>query len=146
MKNKYSYIKIRLLSLDEGGFHISVQGLLNGKKAFFIIDTGSSRTVLDKELVEKLVGQPVEKNAEGKAVTLSPKSIDIATVNIGSLSFGKTVINDYQCVVMDLSGVHDAYAELNLPHIHGIIGGDLLKRCNAVINYEACRMRLSRQG
>ena len=122
-----------------------IQGRLNGRKVYFIIDTGSSRTVLDEEIVERYIEQPAVKNAEGKAVTLSPKSIEIATVNVGSLSFGRTVINDYQCVVMDLSGVHEAYAELNLPRIHGIIGGDLLKLCNAVIDYEKCRVRLSRQ-
>ena len=145
MKKKYSYIKIRLLSLNEGGYHILIQGKLNGKRLFFIVDTGSSRTVLDEDVVNVLCEQSVVKNAEGKAVTLSPKTIDIATVNVDSLSFGKTLIKNYQCVVMDLSGVHNAYSELKLPRIHGIVGGDLLKRCGAVIDYETCRLRLSRQ-
>ncbi len=144
MKTKYSYIKIKHLLLDEGGCHIMMQGSLNGRKVSFIVDTGSSRTVIDKETVEKYVMQPEISDPEGKAVTLSEKSIEISTVVLEKLSFGKTVISDYKAVVMDLSGVRKAYASLKLPRIHGIIGGDLLRQCNAVINYETCRVRLSR--
>ena len=144
MKAKYSYIKIKPLSLDEGGCHIMMHGLLNGKRLCFIVDTGSSRTVIDKETVEKYVVQPEGSDVEGKAVTLSEKAIDISTVQIERLSFGKTELSNYQAVVMDLSGVHNAYETLELPRIHGIIGGDILRQCNAVINYETCRIRLSR--
>lgn len=144
MKNKYSHIKLGLLSLDEGGWHIIISGRVNGNKVCFIVDTGSSRTVLDKKTVDEFIDVPVVKNAEGKAVTLSKKAIEVDTVTIPVLSFGKTVVTDYKVVVMDLSGVHDAYAELKLPHIHGIIGSDLLKHLDAVIDYGTLRIRLSR--
>lgn len=144
MKKLYSYIKLRLFSLDEGGCHIVVTGLVNGKKASFIVDTGSSRTVFDSNVVWKYLGNSEMGKAKGKAVTLGKKSIDVDTVTIARLSFGKAAVSDYPCVVMDLSGVQKAYESFDLPAVQGIIGCDLLRSLKALIDFEALRIRLSR--
>ena len=144
MDGHYSYIKLRLYSLDEGGCHVVVSGLVNGKKATFIVDTGSSKTVLDSNAVGKYIEGCDKQNLRGKAVTLSEKSIDVEAVTVAEISFGKTVISDCQCVAIDLSGVQKAYEEFELPPIQGIIGCDLLRSMNAVIDFKTLRMRLSR--
>ena len=62
---------------------------------------------------------------------------------IDAFSLGDLEITDYEAVALDLENIHEMYAKLGLPQIDGIIGGDLLKRYKAVINYKLKKMRLS---
>ena len=48
-----------------------------------------------------------------------------------------------KAVALDLENIHEMYGKLHLPHIDGIIGGDLLRRYRAVINYRCKKMRLT---
>jgi hypothetical protein len=68
--------------------------------------------------------------------------LESATFLIQSLAIGDLEIIDYEAVALDLENIHEMYAKLNLPHIDGIIGGDLLKRHKAIINYRIKKMRL----
>ena len=92
MMRRYFEVPLQVLDIEGEGFHVMVKGLIHGKEASFLIDTGASRSVFD------------------------PKTV--------------------------LENIHEMYAKLGLPHIDGILGGDLLMRHKAIINYKAKKMRL----
>ena len=50
-------IKLTIFSLDKDGYHIRIKVMINGKPADFILDTGASRTVFDKNAVEEFLPQ-----------------------------------------------------------------------------------------
>ena len=44
-------IPINIINIEGDGFHIVTEGHINGKAARFVVDTGASRTVFDKDRI-----------------------------------------------------------------------------------------------
>jgi len=44
--------------------------------------------------------------------------------------------------LLDLANINYTYSLLNLPHIDGILGNDILNRLETVINYKKKTLRL----
>lgn len=120
-----------------------VKGTIHGKEASFLIDTGASRSVFDPKTMASFIDDPTFEKKEGLTAGVGSSDLESATFLIQSLTIGDLEINDYEAVALNLENIHEMYAKLGLPHIDGIIGGDLLKRHNAVINYKAQKMRLT---
>ena len=55
MKNTTT-VKLLITSLDGTGVHVFLNVLVNEKKCRFLLDTGASKTVLDKGWFEKHIG------------------------------------------------------------------------------------------
>ena len=80
---------------------------------------------------------------EGMTAGVGSSDLESATFVIDSFSIGDLEITDYQAVALDLENIHEMYGKLGMPHIDGIMGGDLLKRFKAVINYRSRKLRLT---
>ena len=115
-----------------------VQGRIHGKEASFLIDTGASRSVFDPMTVSNFIDNLILEKKEGLTAGVGSSDLESATFFIGELE-----ITRYEAVALDLSNIHEMYAKLNLPHIDGIIGGDLLRRHKALINYRSKKLRLT---
>ena len=140
---RYIEVPLQLLDIEGEGLHIMTQGMIHGKEAFFLIDTGASRSVFDPKTISTFINDLIFKKKEGMTAGVGSTNLESATFIIDSFSLGELVINDYEAVALDLENIHEMYAKLRLPHIDGIIGGDLLKRYKAVINYRSKKMRLT---
>ena len=44
-------VPLTIIPIENDGFHLMVEGFINGKAARFLIDTGASRTVFDQERI-----------------------------------------------------------------------------------------------
>ena len=130
---RYIEIPIQLLDIEGEGFHIMVKGTIHGKEASFLIDTGASRSVFDPKTISSFIENIEFEKKEGIS----------ATFRIDVFSLGGMEIFDYEAVALDLENIHEMYGKLGLPHIDGILGGDLLKRHKAVINYRNKKLRLT---
>ena len=140
---RYIEVPIQLIDIEGEGFHIMVKGLIHGKEANFLIDTGASRSVFDLTRILEFIDNLNFEKKEGLSAGVGSSDLESAAFIINSLAIGGFEINDYQAVGLDLGNVHEMYDKLNLPRIDGIIGGDLLKRYKAVINYRSKRLRLT---
>ena len=58
-------IPIRLLDIEGEGFHVMIQGKINGMEANFLIDTGASRSVFDPTVITKFIENPNFEKKEG---------------------------------------------------------------------------------
>lgn len=143
MMRHYIEVPLQLLDIEGEGFHIMIQGKIHGKEAFFLIDTGASRSVFDPKTIASFIDNPEFEKKEGLTAGVGSSDLESATFTIHTLSLGDLEITDYEAVALDLENIHEMYAKLGLPHIDGIIGGDLLKRHKAVINYRCKKMRLT---
>ena len=135
-------IPINIISIEGDGFHIVTDGLVNGKSARFVVDTGASRTVFDKDRILNYINNPEFAEKEGLSAGIGGTDISSFIFTIEELSFGDLKINDYQAVAMDLSNINTSYEMIKLPPIDGVLGGDLLRKHNAVISYRLKKIRL----
>ena len=140
---RYTEIPIQLLDIEGEGFHIMVKGLIHGKEANFLIDTGASRSVFDPKTISSFIENIAFEKKEGLTAGVGSSDLESATFKIDVFSIGEVEIRDYEAVALDLENIHEMYGKLSLPHIDGIIGGDLLKRYKAVINYKSKKLRLT---
>ena len=140
---RYTEIPIQLLDIEGEGFHIMVKGTIHGKEATFLIDTGASRSVFDPKTISSFIDGLTFEKKEGMTAGVGSSDLESATFRIDVFSLGDMEIFDYEAVALDLENIHEMYGKLGLPHIDGILGGDLLKRHKAVINYRNKKMRLT---
>lgn len=143
MLHHYIEIPINIINIEGDGFHLIAEGMINNKPARFVVDTGASRTVFDKDRILNYIDNPEFNEKEGISAGIGGTDISSFIFNIEELSFGDLKINGYQAVAMDLSNVNNSYAMLKLPPVDGVIGGDLMKKHQAIINYKLKKMRLT---
>jgi predicted aspartyl protease len=134
-------IPIQLLEIESEGFHLMVQGLINGKKASFLVDTGASRTVFDQEAIKAYLPEPSFEENEKLSTGLGTNSMPSQVTTIECIRFGELEINQYVAIVIDLQHVHQSYSMLGLPEINGVLGGDILNSYKAVINYKKKKLK-----
>lgn len=126
-------VPLILINLQDDGFHLLVEIVVFGEKLFAVLDTGASRSVFDKGLMEKHIKE-LTINDETQAATIFSTSTTLQGV-IPKLKIGGLLLKDYSAVGLDLQGVSDTYLQLGHPSVAGIIGGDILAEFNAKIDY-----------
>ena len=140
---RYIEVPIQLLDIEGDGFHIMVNGLIHDKEANFLIDTGASRSVFDPKTISSFIDNLKFEKKEGLTAGVGSSDLESSTFVIDHMSIGELRITDYEGVALDLENIHEMYDKLELPHIDGIIGGDLLRQYKAVINYRSKKLRLT---
>ena len=140
---RYIEVPIQLLDIEGDGFHIMVKGTIHGKEARFLIDTGASRSVFDPKTISSFIDNLQFEKKEGMTAGVGSSDLESSVFIIERLSIGELEITDYEGVALDLENIHEMYGKLHLPHIDGIIGGDLLHQYKAVINYRSKKLRLT---
>lgn len=139
---RYIEIPFQLLDIEGDGFHIMVEGQINGKEANFLIDTGASRSVFDLATMNKFIDHPKFEKKKGITAGVGSSDLESSTFDIDSIALGSFEIQHYQAVALDLENIHETYEKIHLPKIHGIIGGDILATHKAVINYRLKKVKI----
>ncbi|TDG34910.1 hypothetical protein EZJ43_16265 [Pedobacter changchengzhani] len=136
-------IPLKLINLQNDGFHLLVEIVVFKQKHYAVLDTGASRTVFDKGLIERHLSETLQISDEINAATLFSTTTTIKAT-IPSLKVGSLKINNYETVAFDLQSVSDTYQQFGHPPIMAIIGGDILMEYNARINYPTLKLLLSK--
>lgn len=138
-------VPLHLINLQDDGFHLLMEIVVFKEKHLAVLDTGASRSVFDKSLIEKhLSGSLIHETEETEdqhATTLFSTSSAL-TATIPTLKLGRLKIKEYAAVGLDLQSVNTTYQQLGHPVIAGIIGGDILTQYRAVINYKKLTLKL----
>ena len=133
-------VPLILINLQGDGFHLLVEIVVFKEKLFAVLDTGASRSVFDKSLMEKHIKE-LSMSEETQAATIFSTSSTLQGI-IPKLKIGRLVLKNYHSVGLDLQSVSDTYLQLGYPPISGIIGGDILMEFNAKIDYKKRILRL----
>lgn len=134
-------VPFTLLNIEGDGFHLMIEGKINGKKANFIVDTGASRTVFDQQTILQFVEEPDFQKNERLSTGLGTNEMPTMVLEIEELSFGGAIVQYYPAIAIDLTHIHHSYQQLGLPDIHGVLGSDLLVSFRAVINYKTGKIK-----
>lgn len=133
-------VPLTLINLQDDGFHLLVEIVVFGQKLLAVVDTGASRCVFDKTFIETHI-KGLENTEETHATTLFTTSSTLQAT-IPKIKIGRLILNDYETVALDLEAVNQAYEGLGHPPIRAIIGGDLLLKYHATINYKKMKLFL----
>ncbi len=136
-------VKLSIEELDKSGYHVFLNAKVNGKKCRFLLDTGASKTVIDKSWFEKHIGKDKLKTVKQETSGLHSVVHESYFGKIDELAFGKTSVKKFTCAAIDLDHVNGTYKKVNKQKIHGILGSELLLQLGAVIDYKTSVMILS---
>lgn len=129
-------IPFKIIHLKEESYHIGFTGMINGKPCRMLIDTGASKSVLDRSFVDVLGESIILTDSEELSSGLGTNSMRIEVAEVDSLTMGDFSIHNWQVAVIDLSHVNQAYQEAGHEPIHMVLGNDILLPHHASINYE----------
>lgn len=140
MKN--TKLKLHFIPIDETGFHIKVKAIINGKTAWLIVDTGASKTVLDKNKIESYLDLNTITSLDQFSSGLGTNNMESGLVEVEKIKLGGLSLTKQAVAVLNLENVDIAYSQLQLPLVQGILGGDILQKYHAVINYKKQYLKL----
>lgn len=135
-------IPLILLNLQDEGFHLLVEIELFGQDFKAVVDTGASKTVFDKGKIETFVDPETIRQSEHLSTGLGTNDMESYILEVPDMRMGPLHIKDYEVALLDLSTINFAYESMEQEPVIGVIGGDLLKRYHAVIDYHRKIMAL----
>ncbi len=143
MVKKYK-LPLELIDLQGDGFHLLVEVFVFGQSFKAVLDTGASKTALDMEIISGLAPEDqIIHVPDHHAIGLGTTTMERYFVVCPELKLGKLIIKDYEAPVFDLSAIKFAYDKLDLPPVIGVLGGDILKDYNGIIDYKKLTLTLS---
>ena len=139
-------VPIEVIELENNSYHLLVACEVNtSQKGMLVIDTGASKTVLDKNFVDEY--QLTEHDdEETKSRGLGEGSILTEMVKINCFELGDLKVNEFSCALIDLSGINEMYEQYCQRRICGLLGSDFLLKYQAVIDYKNCVLDLEVQS
>lgn len=132
---KQQAVKIILSELDPGGYHLFINLKVNGKRCRFLIDTGASRSVVDKAYYDKNLSRKKLTTIEQETTSLHASTSQTHIGTIREIELGGRKIKNHVIAAIDLSHVNNTYKQLKTPKIHGILGSDLMHLHKMIIDY-----------
>lgn len=140
-------LPVEVLTMDRKGCHLMVWIEVNGIKSAMIIDTGASNTVFDKNSFYLLAPDEKTDKIDAVSTAVGSNNLETHTANISVLGFGEHQLKNYKAVLLDLSNINNAFSTVGLPPVNGILGGDLLMKLRASIDYgnKILKLRIRKQ-
>lgn len=126
-------VPLQIIDLHQDGFHPLVAVSVCGKPFILVLDTGASRTAFDHTIISQ---EDVELHAsESMSTGLGTTTMTSYTANISNFRIGDLQVEAFEVAVLDLSTINMAYRQLNQTEVLGVLGGDILVKYKAVIDY-----------
>lgn len=126
--------KISAVQLQEGSFHFFISVKINGKRCRFLIDTGASVCVIDKDFFEKTFKKNT-KTVKVETTSLHSTQSESSIATIKTFSFCDIVLQNKKVAALDLSHVNKNYKNVNVQKIHGILGADVLLSEKIILDF-----------
>lgn len=135
-------IPLKIIELEPENVHIVITcSFSDGTNGNWIIDTGASKTVFDKKLIQyysELDGESDQIHSAG----IGEKPMDVRLGELESLTFEKLSVENQKVALLDLSHINILYAKVSNIKIVGLLGSDFLLRHKAIIDYRKKRIVL----
>lgn len=136
--SKKGYVKHNLTISKKSG-HIVTKAILNGFHGRFIIDTGASATVVDRDLYKEfqLTTEYLNRELGTASGSITPR---IAHNN--HLELGEWADEDTTLLTMDMTYINEALKKERMHSVQGLLGADFLQTSKAIIDYSGKKIYL----
>jgi hypothetical protein len=136
-KNTMAEIPLHIVELEHDNYHILIEGIFADQStAFWVIDTGASKTVFDKNLTEHYTVTESDNIDDYQSAGINHEMMETQVGVISSVEFGELKIKDRKVALIDLSHVNQIYEKYTSYKIAGLIGGDILMNYKCIIDYK----------
>jgi hypothetical protein len=138
-------IPIELIELENQNYHLLVEGKFeDSEKGYWIIDTGASKTVFDKGLEQyyKIIDPGFEEEYQSAGISVG--MVETSVGEISYLAFGKLKLKELKVALINLDHVNEIYKKYRNIRICGLLGSDILKKYQCVIDYKYETISFSR--
>ncbi len=126
-------VPLQIIDLHEDGYHPLVSISVYGKPFTLVLDTGASKSAFDHGT---LSAEGINLTASNSLSTgLGTNSMTSFTTILTDLQIGGLQVSEFEVAVLDLSTINIAYRQLNHTEVLGVLGGDILMKYKAVIDY-----------
>lgn len=139
-KNNKQAVRLLVDHLQGNGYHLFVNVKVNGLPCRFLVDTGASKTVIDKNYVEKKFGKRLIKTIKQQTTGLHSSTQESYTARLKSIAVGKVENKNYVVTAVDLNHVNSIYTTLKSKRIQGILGSDLMMKEKMIIDYNTLKL------
>jgi predicted aspartyl protease len=139
-KKKKQAVRLLVENLQGNGYHVFVNVKVNGLPCRFLVDTGASKSVIDKTYVEKKFGKRLLKTIQQQTTGLHSSTQESYTARLKSVTIGTVENRNYTLAAVDLSHVNSTYATLKTKKIQGILGSDLMMKEKMIIDYSTLKL------
>lgn len=139
-------IPFQVISLQGDGFHIITDVQLFDRTFKMVIDTGASKTVLDKTtLLHSGITEEELLNTDILSTGLGTNSMQSFMLKLPAIAMGEWTVRNFTVAVLDLSSINNAYEQIGLEPVIGVLGGDILRLYGALIDYKTKTLRLNQR-
>jgi predicted aspartyl protease len=138
-------IPIRKILLDEEGYHLFIDAMLNSISVNILIDTGASKTIFDTTRIKKILKKKMLTIGDINKLStgLGTNTMQSHTVTIEEFSIADLKLKNYNAILLDMAHVNKSYKLMKLKPIDGVLGSDILMRYKAVIDYKNLILKLT---
>lgn len=138
-KRTKKYIPFELVELEPNSYHILVNASINSSIVKLIVDTGASRSVIDKAFDS---GIRVDGIEETSAIGFMSDRINVALSLIPELLIENLQFDEFPVAIADLSSLREVYLNITDLNIGGLLGSDFLVRNVSSINFSTKKIFL----
>ncbi len=124
-------LPVTVIPFDAYGGAIYVPAVINGDSTWLMLDTGLSRTGLDRDWARTVGIDPVP--APGAAIAPAASTAVVDTIRLGELT-----LRNHRVALYPLHGLSEASGRLQV----GLVGHDVLQHYTVDIDYQQRRVRL----
>ncbi len=135
-------IPLQVIDMKGDGYHVLIEVIVGRKRYPLVLDTGASKTVFDLAVLRTHKKIDI-RSTHHLSAGLGTLSMESFTAVLSAFKIGKLKLPGFEVAVLDLSTINQAYAQLDHPQVLGVLGGDILVKYNAVIDYGKQRLILS---
>ena len=128
-------ITFEIIHLKEDSYHIGLEGSINEHACRILIDTGASKSVLDKSYATDIAESLKLVDTKDLSSGLGTSTMKVEIADIETLKIGDFILNGWQIAVIDLAHVNQAYQEVGLGPVNMVLGNDILVKHQASIDY-----------
>lgn len=140
-------IPFEILTLQQEGFHIILHIELLDIKFKMVLDTGASKTVLDRNtLLNAGINEQHLIETSILSSGLGTNEMQSAMFTLPYLKIGDWTCKNFEVAVLDLSTINYAYSQIDADPVVGVLGGDILVKYGAIINYKKKTLQLNEKG
>ncbi len=138
-----SILTIEKFIIPPVGLHIHIKIFLNNKVARFVVDTGASQTVIDKNRAEHFIPGGIHRMLDALTAGIGTNNLESQAVIIKNIRIGELKIKNYELILLDLQHVNESYKTMGFKEIDGILGSELLDKYSAIIDFKKAQLKLS---
>jgi hypothetical protein len=131
-------IPLQIIELEHENYHILIEGSFeDGTPSCWIIDTGASKTVLDKNLSSYYENLDSDDLEDYQSAGINQGMMETSVGKLTHLRFGDLRIAGQKVALIDLNHVNEIYGKYTTYRIAGLLGGDILMQHQCKIDYAA---------